>query len=230
MVAELPIKLFKFHHDQDFPQIHFAQQTMLIRQRMRSVLTALLLCIHANSIVFFIGLLCVSSDDLALNVSSTTEVPTDWSNFDIKHANSMFLCEFYIFNLGEKLRAYKIYLESELANVTRLLNVVEKKSKRYIPLPVSASLPDHISSDFVIGRFNESSSPLLAEKTNESEIRDDNKKESETEEDAATPETELAIVREVTSPKKLFGVQTTHLSDKDLPQSRHLFEPTVRLM
>lgn len=117
-------------------------------------------------------------------------------------------------------------MELELANVTQLLDGTEKKSKRYIPLPVSSSLPDHISSDFVLGRFNASSSVAAQKvdkkKANESETRADEKKQTDEERkdsnsnektddnhektdshetNEGTPEKELAIVREVTKNK-----------------------------
>lgn len=137
----------------------------------------------------------------------------------------------------------------------------DKKSKRYIPLPVSSSLPDHISSDFVLARINATSSST-AQKidnskklSNESETLADDKKQIDNEQDisdkkedkndAVDPEKELAIVREETATKssskeinfssskqKLFGVQTTHLTDEhpDLEQPlnhKSSFEPKV---
>lgn len=91
---------------------------MTIRQRLRPLITALLLCIHIHSLIFFVSLLCVSSDDLATDsaqsltnstlitdkINSIAEESTDelvettitsikensdhWHDFDIKHANS----------------------------------------------------------------------------------------------------------------------------------------------
>lgn len=163
-------------------------------------------------------------------------------------------------------------MEQELANVTQLLGDPDKKSKRYIPLPVSSSLPDYISSDFVQARINASAAKIAENKTqiDESENGVDGKKQPADEEssekltrdedgetkkedqksaeeeftDSGTKivasDKELAIVRESnsteeksTSKHKLFGVQTTHLtdtqaSDNDEPQIRRSsFEPTV---
>lgn len=73
---------------------------------------------------------------------------------------------------------YKKYLELELANVTRLLVEPEKKSKRYIPLPISSSLPDYISSDFVRSRINESSRESAEKASQIGETPDGTKKQT----------------------------------------------------
>lgn len=128
-------------------------------------------------------------------------------------------------------------MESELSNVTELLNGPDKKSKRYIPLPVSSSLPDHISSDFVLNRFNATSSQKIdakkgSKKANESEIlADENKKhtdgesenadqnEHETKDDDSSNESDvkqLAIVREDENIK-----ESTNDSVSTTPSSKH---------
>jgi hypothetical protein len=177
-----------------------------------------------------------------------------------------------LFCLGDELQAYKRYLEQELANVTQLLGDPDKKAKRYIPLPVSSSLPDYVSSDFVLARINGSSAKSAenttridesessadgkkqpaaeSEKDADQETKKDDRKSAEEEEkftDTGTKasDKELAIVREENSteeesnnekPKnKLFGVQTTHLSDTQAPDTeeprrRSSFEPTVILI
>lgn len=56
---------------------------MSLRQRLRPMITALLLFIHLHSIVFFVGLLCVASKDLS-NTTTTTQLSLINSTHAIK--------------------------------------------------------------------------------------------------------------------------------------------------
>ncbi|KAI6177198.1 hypothetical protein M3Y97_00881000 [Aphelenchoides bicaudatus] len=174
-----------------------------------------------------------------LNSSSLTdaEATNKWSNFDIQSAKS------------EELQEYKHYLEQALANVTQLLGDPDKKTKRYIPLPQQRSAENTTQID-------ESETPADGKKqpaeTTDRKVSDDDQKSAEEKfSDSGTKvvasSKELAIVREespteepdkakTTSKHKLFGVQTTHLTDTQAPPDsesdeqpqtrRSSFEPT----
>ncbi|CAD5221092.1 unnamed protein product [Bursaphelenchus xylophilus] len=136
-----------------------------------------LLCFHLQSTtLFLVGLLCVSygsenETDVTVDlvVSSTHGLETLQGRFD-DH-----------FNIDEAndhdLAAYKDYLESRLILVSRAQNrssdAESPKSKRFIPIPISASLPDH-GSDYVRSRVavvakqnDESENELPEQKTND---------------------------------------------------------------
>jgi hypothetical protein len=149
--------------------------------------------------------------------------------------------------VDDQLQEYKQYLELQLANVTQLLESVDKKSKRYIPLPVSSSLPDYVSSDFLISRLNASQKAETGRESNEtgeSEIATEHKKpednsptksvdpaattESEKEESRSSDNSELVIVREEGSEdgKSKANNDSTLLKNKAFGvQTTHLTEP-----
>ncbi|KAI6235497.1 hypothetical protein M3Y95_00057800 [Aphelenchoides besseyi] len=152
--------------------------------RSRRLCTQLLLWLHVHSLILLIVFLSVASKDLndvkttkhnttttprPQSSSNSSAIETDvksvqirnntststvvnelqenlnavrWQNFDILRANQ------------SELEEYKYFLECTLANVSRMLNEDDRKSKRFIPLSSSDSSPDQ-NSTFVLSRQNE---------------------------------------------------------------------------
>ncbi|CAD5214850.1 unnamed protein product [Bursaphelenchus okinawaensis] len=144
--------------------------------RRRRCPSLLLLCFHLQSIVLFLfAVICVSygsenttASTVELIVSSTHGLETISSRFD-DHFNIDAANE-------EDLNIYKLYLEARLEKVKKAQKqapngtVKAPKSKRFIPLPISASLPDH-GSDYVRSRV-----AVVAKQSDESENEPDEQK------------------------------------------------------
>ncbi|KAI6188072.1 hypothetical protein M3Y98_00314200 [Aphelenchoides besseyi] len=127
--------------------------------RSRRLCTQLLLWLHVHSLILLIVFLSVASKDLndvkttkhnTSNTTNTTTTPRPQSS-----PNSTAIESDSKYNISEsELEEYKHFLERTLANVSRMLNEDDRKSKRFIPLSNSDSSPDQ-NSTFLLSRQNE---------------------------------------------------------------------------